>query len=43
MYDFYIFLRKIIDLTTRYIILYIDIFGEKMIWEKQNMKVLRKQ
>lgn len=36
MYDFYIFLRKIIDLTTRYryIILYIDIFGEKMIWEK---------
>lgn len=35
MYDFYIFLRKI-DLTTRYryIILYIDIFGEKMIWEK---------
>lgn len=34
MYDFYIFLRKIIDLTTRYRILYIDIFGEKMIWEK---------
>lgn len=34
MYNFYIFLRKIIDLTTRYRILYIDIFGEKMIWEK---------
>lgn len=34
MYDFYIFLQKIIDLTTRYRILYIDIFGEKMIWEK---------
>lgn len=34
MYDFYIFLRKIIDLITRYRILYIDIFGEKMIWEK---------
>lgn len=34
MYDFYIFLRKIIDLTTRYRILYIDIFGEKIIWEK---------